>query len=83
MEKFEGAYDDLLADYGLSEEDIIKARQIFDSEGEAATEDWLQDEKGLNYSDAMASIRALKSSREAHQDSSNFETKHDWPRRGY
>ena len=56
----EGEYDDLLSDYGLSPEDIPEARQIFDDEGEAAVEDWLQEIKGLSYSDARACIRALK-----------------------
>ena len=58
--QYEGRYDDLLEDY-MPEEDVRKARQIFNTQGEDAVEEWLTNVKGLDYGDARACVRALGS----------------------
>lgn len=83
MEELGGQYDDLLSDYGLSDDEIIEARNILDDAGEIALEDWLQNmKKGLSYANVRAIVRTLKSSKD-HQDGFADEMKHDWPGRGY
>ena len=58
VEQFEGEYDDLMSDYGLSDEDIIEARRIFNAArgDEGTVVEWLQGEKGLSYDDARSGL---------------------------
>jgi|ETNvirenome_6_85_1030632.scaffolds.fasta_scaffold01356_24 hypothetical protein len=76
-------YDDLVADYGFSEDEIRTASDILDDRGEGALEDWLESlKRGLSYGNIRAIVRALKSSKD-HRDGFSDQMQYDWPQRGY